>query len=517
MKMILHILLKDLRRHWMEIAGFLLVCSTWAWREAHPFEWRWMQQRELIPIAFFGLWIICAIRLLQGECLVGDREWWPTHPYRWPQLTAAKALALLLCLNLPLLVAQIYLLHHAGFPISWALLPGLVILQGTLILFVTFSTAVLASITASIMQWVILVVGLILAGIAMSWIPWSKLPDGLSGGEDVASWIGFGIVIPAMVLMIVWQFARRRETPARWLLGLSLLAIPLCIYLSSTSVVRDIAYPQAPAANPVQLSISENGSGKREFRREHNSIVRPSISVPIVDRSLDSNSIVRVDGLRAEFSGKGWHWQSQWKSQTITFTHASPGYYLAVDMPEEIENRIAQGNTSVRMEVAYSIFQLGQAQMVDTRPQEFDVPGVGRCKWSEGDWRDFSRSTAWCVAPLSLPPVRVIQVNAADETCPLRAGEEPVPPGHFSYAVEFGSFDGPDPNPVRSFVLVSSPWIPAIPDVQSPGQDRNAVFCRGTRFTVRTGKQLQQSRATFDLGDIGTEEPSPKQAADDDE
>jgi hypothetical protein len=111
----------------------------------------------------------------------------------------------------------------------------------------------------------------------------------------------------------------------------------------------------------------------------------------------------------------------------------------------------------------------------------------------------------------------VIQVNAADETCPLRAGEEPVPPGHFSYAVEFGSFDGPDPNPVRSFVLVSSPWIPAIPDVQSPGQDRNAVFCRGTRFTVRTGKQLQQSRATFDLGDIGTEEPSPKQAADDDE
>jgi hypothetical protein len=222
MKMILHILLKDFRRHWMEMAGYLLVCASWAWQVAHPSGLEWMRQRELIPIAFFALWIILTIRLVQGECLVGDREWWPTRPYRWPLLMAAKALAMVLCLNLPLLIAQLYLLHHAGFSMTWALVPGLVILQGTLILFVTFPTAVLASITASIMQWVIVVVGLIIAGITLSWIPWSKLPDGLSGGEDVASWIGFGIVVPAMVLAIVWQFARRRETPARWLLGISL-------------------------------------------------------------------------------------------------------------------------------------------------------------------------------------------------------------------------------------------------------------------------------------------------------
>jgi hypothetical protein len=213
MKMILHILLKDLRRHWMEIAAYLLVCATWAWREAHPLALEWLRQRELIPILLFGLWMLIAVRLVQGECLVGDREFWPTRPYRWQRLMAAKALALVLCLNLPLLVAQLFLLHHAGIPVSLTLVPGLLILQGMFVLFLTFPVAVLASITASIVQWVITVVGLILAGIALSWIPWDKLPDGLAGGEGVASWIGAGILVPAMTLVFLWQFARRRETP----------------------------------------------------------------------------------------------------------------------------------------------------------------------------------------------------------------------------------------------------------------------------------------------------------------
>jgi hypothetical protein len=516
MKMILHILLKDLRRHWMEITGFLLVCATWAWREAHPFEWEWMRQRELIPILLFGLWFLVTVRLVQGECLVGDREWWPTRPYRWPLLMTAKALALVLCLNLPLLVAQLYLLHHADIPISWALVPGLVVLQGTLIFFVTFPAAVLASITASIMEWVITVVGLILAALALSWIPWSKLPDGLSGGEDVASWIGFGIVVPAMVLVLVWQFARRRETPARWLLGLSLLAIPLCIYLSSTTLVRSIGYPQAHGANPVQLSIPEGGSGRREFRRFHSG-GQSNLAIPVVDRALDSDTIVKVDGYRAEFSGQGWHWESKWKNQASNFTHASPGVYINVEMPEAIADKVVQGGTSLKMEVAFEIYRLGPAQMVDTRAGEFEVPGVGRCSWFDRELHGISLNTASCVAPLSLPPVRVFQIDAAGDACPLREGEGAVPPGHFAYTAEFGSFDGPDPNPVRNFVLVSSPWIPAIPDVRSQNENRDAQFCQGTRFTVRTGRPVQQLRATFDLGDIGSEEPLPKRGGEDDE
>jgi hypothetical protein len=223
-----------------------------------------------------------------------------------------------------------------------------------------------------------------------------------------------------------------------------------------------------------------------------------------------------MEGLRAEFSGNGWHWESPWKNQAITFSHATPGVYLDIAMPEEIANKLAEGNASVKMEIAFDIYHLDHAQMVDTRPDEFEVPGVGRCRWSEASALEFLRS-AWCDAPLVFPAVRVFQVDAADETCPLQDSEGPVPPGHFSYAVEFRSSFGPDPNPVHSFVLASSPWIPAIPDGRSPGQSRDAMFCRGTRFTVRTGRAVQQLRAKFDLGDVGSEEPLPKRGGEDDE
>jgi hypothetical protein len=108
-------------------------------------------------------------------------------------------------------------------------------------------------------------------------------------------------------------------------------------------------------------------------------------------------------------------------------------------------------------------------------------------------------------------------VDAAGDACPLGKGEERVPAGHFAYEVEFGSSSGPDPNPVRSFDLTPSPWIPAIPEVESRNQDRNVQFCRGTRLTVRTGKSVERSRATFDLGDIGSEKPLQKSGDDGDE
>jgi len=516
MKMILHILLKDLRRHWMEITGYWLVCATWAWRQAYPFELEWMQQRELVPILFFAMWILLTVRLVQGECLVGDREFWPTRPYRWPLLLAEKALALVLFLNLPLLIAQFYLLHHAKIPISGALIPGLLFLQGMLIFFITFPAAVLASITASLVQWVITVVGLILAGVALTWIPWGKLPDGLNGGEEVASWIGFGILVPVMVLVLVWQFARRREVPARWLLGLSLLSIPLCILLSSTSTIRRVGYPQAQAATPVQLSIPDVQSGKREFRRVDR-ISGSTISVPVVDRALDSDSVVRVDGYRAQFSGPGWHWESEWLSRSVTWTHASPGDYLGFDMPKEIADKVTAGNATGKLEVAFNVYQLDRGHMVDTAANEFEVPGVGQCEWNSDRTRMFSFSGASCVAPLSLPDVSVFQVDAAADACPLDKGEELVSAGHFAYGVEFGSSSGPDPNPVRSFNLSPSPWIPAIHEGHTRNQDRLAQFCRGTRFTVQTGRSVGRYRATFDLGDIGTEEPDRKTSDEDDD
>ena len=56
MKIVLHILLKDLRRHWIEIGLFVLVCAAWTWQISHPMAWRVaLASARLVSILLFGL------------------------------------------------------------------------------------------------------------------------------------------------------------------------------------------------------------------------------------------------------------------------------------------------------------------------------------------------------------------------------------------------------------------------------------------------------------------------------
>ncbi len=62
-------------------------------------------------------WIFLTLRVVQGESLVGDQQWWTTKPYEWWKLLLAKELFLLVFVSLPLFLVQLFFLHHAGFSI----------------------------------------------------------------------------------------------------------------------------------------------------------------------------------------------------------------------------------------------------------------------------------------------------------------------------------------------------------------------------------------------------------------
>src|SRR5205814_2563869 len=74
----------------------------------------------LVPISW---WLLIA-RLVHGERLVGNTQFWLTRPYEWPKFLAAKLLFLAAFLYLPFFIAQCVLLAEGGFnPTSY--LPGL--------------------------------------------------------------------------------------------------------------------------------------------------------------------------------------------------------------------------------------------------------------------------------------------------------------------------------------------------------------------------------------------------------
>jgi hypothetical protein len=127
-----HIFRKDVRRHWREIAVSLAVLAAFAWKESR----RWTGEpadlspfllallTTLVPIS----WSFLIVRVVQDECLVGDRQFWITRPYEWKKLLAAKLLFVLVFVNIPLLALDIVLLLNSGFmPSSY--LAGLLWLQ----------------------------------------------------------------------------------------------------------------------------------------------------------------------------------------------------------------------------------------------------------------------------------------------------------------------------------------------------------------------------------------------------
>jgi hypothetical protein len=512
MKIVLHILAKDLRRHRWEIALLVLAGAAWVWQTVSPLGWEWLRQRGFVPVLFFGLWFFVTIRVVQGESLVGDREFWMTRPYRWGQLIVAKALLLVLCLNVPFFIAHIVFLHSADIPLSWNFVPGLLFLQLGFAFFFTFPAAALATVTESLVQWGLAVAGMFVYALMLSWLPWNKLPQGLEGGESVCTVLGMALIAPALAFVLVWQYARRRVWPARMAYAGALLVVPLVILLSRTPLIRSIAYPHEKGPGTFQLSVAEDQAGNRSYTRTNDGAV---IGIPVVASTGDADTTVDADGLQVTLTGdSGWRWQSEWLNHSISFSKDSPTWDIRFEMPSKLADQMARLHAKASVELAYGVYRFGRPLRVDTSAKRFELPGVGFCHWYDGRKAEIFLSDTeslrnWdCVAPLKLPEIVEIRVESGASTCPQNdSGEPPLPGGHFATQVEHGTSLPADfdPEVIHKFDFSFGAWEPLIPTKADPKSYRLARLCKGTPLTVRTGTLEARMRTTFDLGSIGTE------------
>src|SRR5437773_7651128 len=155
MRQALHIFKKDARYLWYEIAVTLALVVVVI------FYW-WLE--FMVPIA----WCILTARLIYAEPLPGDRLFWITRPYSWKKLLAAKALFILVFVNLPMMMADIIILSKNGFPI-FDNLAGVVWGQVLLTIVFVLPVVVLATITTSLVQLVLAVLVLVLLPISPLW------------------------------------------------------------------------------------------------------------------------------------------------------------------------------------------------------------------------------------------------------------------------------------------------------------------------------------------------------------
>jgi hypothetical protein len=146
MRQALHIFREDTRHLWCEIGLALLVTVLFTVSEIrHAIEGVGKSGylgRYLLPLAW---WILIA-RVIHAEPLPGDRQFWLTRPYSRKSLLAAKALFILVWVNLPKLVADIVIVGAGAFSLR-AELPGLLWSQVLLTAVFVLPMAALAAIT----------------------------------------------------------------------------------------------------------------------------------------------------------------------------------------------------------------------------------------------------------------------------------------------------------------------------------------------------------------------------------
>ena len=108
MRQALHIFKKDIRHHFPEILLSLTLLAAYVWNE--PKEWiaRELSENRLHNFLTGGLtvgvvvsWCILVVRVVQGESLVGDRQFWVTKPYDRKKLLSSKLLFMLAFIGLP--------------------------------------------------------------------------------------------------------------------------------------------------------------------------------------------------------------------------------------------------------------------------------------------------------------------------------------------------------------------------------------------------------------------------------
>ena len=499
MNQIWNIFRKDACHYWREISVSVALLCAYGWNDVRGwtlqndlfastgvFTYRFVSGlvEVLVPVA----WAFLVVRVVQGESLVGDRQFWVTRPYEWKKLLLSKILFLLVFLNLPLLILDVVLLAVARFSPSHHVL-GLLWMQLLILLFLVLPAAALATITGTIVQALValLVIALYIFGMAVlaSQIPSSDF----SGPVDFLPAV---FVVGTCIAVIVIQYARRKTGTSR-LLVIS-LGFVILIVLVATPYRALVAHefpPLRASQPPFQLSLLRPdtlaGIQTTDVEKEI------TIQLPLGVSGLSSDSIVLVDGIFVSADApNGVKWASEWKSPGLVLFPEQKSARIDFAMPRKVFDRMQSTPIDLRLSLAFTVFRDGGQESLILPRGEFAISNGALCSIEGGYVPHIS-----CRAPLRRPPFLLMTTDMASTNCPLQKGQAPPSPGDIARGWTQNGDSGPAElgiSPVVTFDLYLSNSNGGFGTKFSG----NGV-CPGTRILLSSPIPAFRSQSTLEL------------------
>jgi hypothetical protein len=298
MRQALHIFKKDFRCFRYEICLMLAVTAVFVVLQVRksfgtPYGPLNSWEAEMLMV------IIAAVligRLILAEALPGDRQFWITRPYRWSSLLGAKLLFIAVFVNLPILLAHLFILILDGFPLVSSL-PGLVWSQVLLFAVVLAPSAALAALCRNLASFILYAV--VLAAIAFL----------LEARLWEVAWVMDGLAVVVVIAISAWvlclQYKRRRTQLSRSfaiagiVLGAgAMIAMPWSLAFAVQSRLSKL--PSLGAGVQVAFgpspAISDWPTGKQP---------EGAVYVPITLQGIPEGTEVRPDALMVSIEDSG--------------------------------------------------------------------------------------------------------------------------------------------------------------------------------------------------------------------
>src|SRR3954466_3679341 len=503
MNQIANIFKKDVRHHWIEILLCQAALMAYVWLEIHAWK-----QGELylgfgrflpdgVYIALPITWWFLISRAVQSESLVGDRQFWITRPYEWKKLLAAKALMVLVFINLPLFCAQLFLLVRAHFmPLPY--LAGVLYMQLMLILIPFVTILAMAAVTRNIAQGLLGVLGIILFIAGMLALD-TYMPEAAAADANISDWLQGALVTIACIMAIGVQFKMRKTGRARMFLASAPIAL-LVLFIATPYLVSGENDPPVLSGSsaPFRAALNQKPSAPTAPPDKDEDV---TISVPIVTLGPPAGYMAQVQAARLHLENQeGVRWDSKWQSAYNFFLPGenrwTQNFKLSYKEFEKMKSLQFKATVSLKVE----IFQDHDARQIKAGRGEFEIPGVGRCQLEAK-----SLNSILCHSPLVKPERVLIKVQSADSTCPPSHDDEedsapPTPVDITAFAWQLNGDERPAEyglNPVESFTLYMK---------ERDAYASSVRICPGTPLTISFPIFSQSARTGFEISQFNLEE-----------
>jgi hypothetical protein len=500
MRQIFHIFRKDARHHWPEIVISLALLVVYA--TLQPRTWTQQQYNRAfldtfihyLPGILILSWVFLIVRIVQGETLVGDRQFWITRPYEWHGLLAAKLLSVLVFFHLPLFIAQIALLYVAKFPVMSSI-PGLLYVHALFVFALVLPSFTIGTVTSGIGQTALalLIVCVLLVGFAYLS---TLLPDSDVGidSPDTEYAFLYGVTCVAVILIQFWY---RRTLASRLIIGAAAMAMIatgiVWPFLFSSTDVFPPPKPNAPL--PAQFSLDQNltfsGSDGEEFRFYRDDV---ELEFPIQISGFASKTLAQLRAAKLDLDlPNGEHWTSHWQSVYHNISFGRTRDWPDIRIKRSVFDRFKSSAVRARLSLGFNVYELGTNPQTVLAADRINYPGGGRCL------NEISRDYLRCFSALKQPGPLFIAADLPNSSCAVSKSASAE--GWSSAPASFVELSG-DSTPDLQLSPINDFNVSLTRQYVYEDRSSSLPICAGTPLYISNVKFRYPVRGEVNLGQI---------------